>query len=426
MPKPVKDLEKTIPTKYQKKHLDFNFGPISRTLGEAGDYLGFASLPIHEAVAALLSACNRDEFIAWLYHDTFKALFNVVIDKKKNPKWSHVPGKFDSANLEPLFKRFAQSLKIDPSLAMGHHFGKMLSEKETITNEFGPLYLGSKARFVQLSFAVQPTAHTIPLRQCITESFLRGVSQIAAKGIASLNLPFSNVLYRFYQGQEKLTLEQIAALYQLNVIDKTLEIVHFIASEEFESTQLSLDLTDKPPCRGNLNAFSLIELLTVYRDELTTIVAIPLFLGNLDNVVKEIRTVMDVLFPKILEKIGIKANNEKMRTYNLQHIILDDMVEVRPIDETFNETYVAMWNGKSTKRLRKSIHKLIQRPYQLMAESSRNLICVVCGTPINQKTADICSNPPRLESIFSTKFTDFEHVGFSGRICPLCLIYANS
>ncbi|HUW14949.1 MAG TPA: hypothetical protein VM537_34835, partial [Anaerolineae bacterium] len=61
----------------------FDFGPISRTLGENQDHLGVASLPVHEAVTALVGARDRDEFIAWLWHDTFKALFTLVLRDKK-------------------------------------------------------------------------------------------------------------------------------------------------------------------------------------------------------------------------------------------------------------------------------------------------------------------------------------------------------
>ena len=52
--------------KGQADRFRFDFGPISRTLGKSGDYLGFASLPVHEAVTALLGARNPDEFVAWL------------------------------------------------------------------------------------------------------------------------------------------------------------------------------------------------------------------------------------------------------------------------------------------------------------------------------------------------------------------------
>jgi len=403
----------------------FDFGPISRTLGENQDHLGVASLPVHEAVTALVGARDRDEFIAWLWHDTFKALFTLVLRDKKvkggstvrMPAWSHFPGKLDVANLDPHFDRFAQtkSVEIDPSLAKRHHYESMLSERDTITNEFSALYLGRKACFVQLSFACQPTAHTVPLRQCITEAFLRAVSQVVANGVTGFNLPFRRVLYSFQAQPDELTPEQIAAQYQLQVVDETLYIVHRVPSGKFKTAQLSLDLTDAPPRRETPDALALIELLTVYRDELTTVAAVPLFLGSLDTVVEEIHTEMGVLLPDILEQVGIQTTHKRAATDGLLDVVLEQMVEVRPVADDINEG-----------RKGKPIHKLIQRPYQLMADSARVHTCVVCGTPISQEAADCYRGLPRLQTVFSGNFTDFEHVGFEGVVCPLCLIYANS
>jgi hypothetical protein len=416
----------------------FNFGPISRTLGEDSDHLGFASLPVHEAVTALLSARSRDEFIAWLWHDTFKVLFTLVLrDKRvkgggtvKIPAWSHFPGKLDAANLDPHFDRFAQtgSVEIDPSLAKGHHYGSMLAERDTITNEFGALYLGKKARFVQLSFACQPTAHTMPLRQCITEAFLRAVSRVVVNGITALNLPFSRVLYFFCSHPEELTAAQIVAKYDLQVKDETLHIVHQVPSARFQTTKLSLDLTDAPPRRGVTNTLALIELLTVYRDELTTVAAVPLFLGDLDTVVKKVRTAMRSLLPDILVQAHIRATHKQAATDNLLGMVLEQMVEVRPIAENENEEYEVMWKGNLQKRRGKPVHRLIQRPHQLMADSARTLVCVVCGSPITQNAAGCFEGKFKLQAqkgVFSERFTDFEHVGFEGVVCPLCLIYAN-
>jgi hypothetical protein len=410
------------------KRFQFAFGPISRTLGEKGDYLGFAPLPVHEAVMALLGARNRDEFIAWLWHDSFKALFIWGLNRYGEPSWLHIPGDLDQANLGPLFDRFAQATGIDSKLARYHHQGSMISEPKTITNEFGALYLGEIARFVQLSLACQPTAHTMPLRQCVTAAFLQAVSQVTAHGIAALNLSFSRVLYSFQPQPDGLTAAQIATQYQLQVVDRTLYVVHWVPSDVFATAQMSIDLTAAPPDRKAPDTLALIELLTMYRDELTTMAAVPLFLGNLDTVVREIRTAMNAMLPKILEQAGIQATH-KQAADGLVDVILEQMVEVRPITDSCNEEYEVKRNGNLQKRLGKPIHKLIQRPYQLMADSVRSQVCVVCGSPITQKAAGCYKGAFKLQDqqgVFSGRFTDFEHVGFVGMVCPLCLIYANS
>ncbi|HIQ23233.1 MAG TPA: hypothetical protein EYH34_18570, partial [Planctomycetes bacterium] len=69
---------------------EFDFGPISRTVDAStgkGEAINFASLPLHEAMTALLAGSNRDEFVAWLWHDLFKPLFWWP---QKN-KWFHYP-----------------------------------------------------------------------------------------------------------------------------------------------------------------------------------------------------------------------------------------------------------------------------------------------------------------------------------------------
>jgi hypothetical protein len=418
----------------------FNFGPISRTLGEGSDHLGFASLPVHEAVTALLSAHDRDEFIAWLWHDTFKALFDLRFDDKGKRAWQHyyIKPVQPTHYLRPLIEQLASNVGISSDYINAHHArehvkrkyfpqaANMLPESTTVTNEFTAIYLGSWPRFVQLSFACQPTAHTMPLRQCIAEAFLQAVSQVVAKGIAALNLPFSRVLYSFHPEPEELTATQIAARYQLQVVDEALYVVHWVPSEKFETAQLSLDLTDVPPHREAPDTLALIELLTVYRDELTTIAAVPLFMDDLDAVIKEVRTAMGSLLPDILVQAHIRATHKRATMDNLLDVVLEQMVEVRPIAENENEEYEAMWKGKPQKRWGKPVHKLIQRPRQLMADSARMHVCVVCGTPISQEAADCYRGAPRLRAIFSGNFTDFEHAGFEGVVCPLCLIYANS
>jgi len=402
----------------------FDFGPISRTLGEGGDYLGFAPLPVHEAVTALLGARDRDEFVAWLWHDTFKALFTWI--SRNGKRWAHIPGPWDQANLDPLFDRFANASGIDPGLPKGHHCGSMLSESMTITNEFGARYLGKRAHFVQLSFACQPTAHTMPLRQCITEAFLRAASQVVAKGIAGLNLPFNRVLYSFQPQPEELTAAQIAAQYQLQVEDETLYIVHWVPSTKFKTTRLRLDLTGASPLPEEPDTLALVELLTVYRDELTTLAAVPLFLGDLQAVVAKIRRTMRDLLPSILEQIGVQPTHKRAATTGLLDVVLEQMVEMRPIADDFNEEYEVTWRGRLRKRTGKPVHKLIQRPHQLMANNARSRICIVCGSPITEAAAGCYRGSPRLQTVFSANFTDFEHVGFEGVVCPLCLIYANS
>lgn len=409
----------------------FNFGPISRTLGKSHNYLGFASLPVHEAVTALLGARNRDEFIAWLWHDTFKALFTLELGENGRVSWLHTPGKGDRANLDPLFEHFARVTGISPDLPRDHHRrrGSMISESKTITNEFGALYLGERARFVQFSFACQPVAHTMPLRACIVDAFLRAVSQVVAEGISAPGLPFDRVLYRFEPQSAILTPQQIAAQYGISVGNRELCIMHWVPSDAIEPVQLTVDLTARPPTQEEPNTLALVELLTIYRDELTTIIAMPLFLGDLYAVMERIRSEMRALLPGILEQTGIQMTHKQAAVPDLMDLILSQMVEIRAVADELNEDYEVISGGQARKRTGKPVHKLIQHPYQLMADDSCTRACTVCGSPITEEAATCYKGKFRLQAqrgVFSGKFTDMEFVGFESAICPMCLIYANS
>lgn len=412
----------------------FNLGPISRTLGDPPDHIGFASLPVHEVTTALLGARIRDEFIAWLWHDTFKTLFTLVLrDKKvkggstvKVPAWSHLPGGLDTANLTSHFDRLAQTklIEIDPNLTKKHHEGSMLSEEDTITNEFNQTYLGEKAHFVQLTFKCQPTSSTLVLRLAIAEAFLQTVGKVVAQAIAGLGLPFTQVKYVFQPEQRPLTEDQIAALYDMRVQDSTLWIVHRVPSTQFEQTWVQMDLTGAPPDRNTPQVIGLSELLTVYRDDLTIIVTLPLFITDPDSAVQEIERQMRAAAPDILEQIGIITTQKRAIVLNLPDVIFDEQVEVRLVCDVDNEPRDP---AKPKKPLGKAIHKLIARPYELMADSSLTSHCLVCGSLIRGgKGRYFKSGKKVIESIFSDKFTDWEHVSFSDDICPMCLIYANS
>lgn len=411
-----------------KTRFQFNLGPISRTLGEGGDHLGFASLPVHELIMALLGARNREEFISWLWHDTFKALFMWELKRNGAPGWFHIPGGADQANLGPRFDQFANIMGINPRLARFHHHysSNLLDERKVVSNEFNALHLGEEARFLQLSFACQPTAHTFPLRQCVVEAFLRAMNQVVAKGIQALNLPFHQVLYRFERHSGSLSVDQIAARYDLNIENGTLRVVHWVPSHEFEATHLCVNLTDAPPRRGEPNTLALIELLTVYRDELTLITASPLFLGDIDTVIEDVQGLMDDLLPDILEQAGIQTKHSKTATSDLVKLVLDQMIEIRAVAEDANEPCTIVYQGNPRQVNRKPIHRLIQRPYQLMAmEDRQEHTCAVCGSPITSEAVGGYKGTPQLRHIFSSRFTDFEYVGFEGGVCPLCLIYAN-
>jgi len=389
----------------------FNLGPISRTLGNPPDYIGFASLPIHEVVTALLGARNKDEFIDWLWHDTFKALFTWKSGSRRS-QWHHLR-KAD-------MQRLAAAIGVSANRVLKHHRknSSLLKESQTITNEFDARYLGAEARFVQLTFKCQPAASTLVLRLVIVEAFVRAVSEMVAQAIQSLNLPFTRAVYIFEDCSDpSLSEDDVARCYRMKVQDSSLTIFHIVPSNQFATTQLTVDLTGAPPAPSDPQSIALSELLTVYRDDLTVIMALPLFIADPNRVVEGIRTRMTVLTADLLKEMGIVAQHRKqINNTDLLKFVLNEQVEVRLVDSAANDPA----RGKP-------VHALINRPHVLMGDPSLQSRCIVCGSPIQGgKGRYFNASRNILRDIFSDRFTDLEHVDLGDDVCPLCLIYASS
>jgi len=396
----------------------FNFGPISRTLG---DGIGFAPLPMHEATTALLGAQNRIEFITWLVHDTFKPLFNFCwgIDRKGNPKmfWQHffMPNVKSTHYLKQPIRNLAIAAGVNPEYINKHHGGiKMLSESVTIANEFDQVYLGEKARFLQLTFKCQPAACTLLLRLAIVEAFLRTTSKLIARAIAGLGLGFEKVKYTFAPMPSPIALENIAALYKLEVKASTLSITHLVPSSVFEETYVQIDLTDKPQDRTKSQEIGLSELLTVYRDDLTIIVALPLFIADPDSTLKEINNLMRAEAHEVVNQMGIVTKHKNAIVPDLLNVVIDEQVELRPV----YPPHVSNKGRVGNRITGKSIYKLVRRPYELQADSSLASSCLVCGSPIKGGRGRYFDSGKRvIEDIFSSHFSDFEHLSLQGSYC---------
>lgn len=397
----------------------FNLGPVSRTLGDPPDHIGFASLPVHEITTALLGARNRDEFIDWLWHDTFKALFTWKASNVGKPSWRHLP---DSE-----CRRLAGQINATADRVLKHHSKppvNLVSESLTVTNEFDALYLGEQARFVQLTFKCQPAASTLALRLAIAEAFLQATSKMVAQAIADLGLPFMQVKYVFQPEPRPLPENQIAALYSMTVRGSVLEIVHQVPSAQFEPTWVQMDLTGAPPDRNTPQVIGLSELLTVYRDDLTIIATLPLFITDPGSAVSEIEGQTRTVASDILKNMGITATHKNSLVPDLLSVAFDKQVEVRLVGDSNNEPRDP---ANPNRPLGKAIHKLVARPYELMADSALTSHCLACGSPIRGGRGHYFKSGQKVvESVFSSKFTDWEHVSFDDDMCPMCLIYANS
>ncbi|MEM3554401.1 MAG: hypothetical protein QXU79_01090 [Candidatus Micrarchaeaceae archaeon] len=435
----------------------FNFGPISRTVDAStgrGDAINFASLPVHEALTALLASSNRDEFVAWLWHDLFKPLFWWRWNKKKNKfDWIHFPNNRagDPFNVEA---RWSSVAGIRSGLVETHHSSRnralTYGELETVNNEFDQVAIGKDARFVQLSFLAEPATHTALLRAVIADAFMEVVTKTVAASIkrelATKSPNFKRVRYVFYFIRQcalstSPTRQQITCLanqYTLNVISEELVIQHLVplakADLNIHHVEVVVDLSAEPPTeeRFGQGVVSLVELLTIYQDSRTILMGIPQFLqvdvGQLEQEVHSAaeQRLRDLDIRTLASEDELKRQSRTQNRVNwtalplkrrgqeidlLAHVFTEQ-VEIRLIDRGELVQQVKDRKGK-TSYLR-LLSDIVTCPIERLKGKPRR--CRFCNTAFD-------STLPQGKAVVSDDFTDVEHVGFGGDICPMCRIY---
>jgi hypothetical protein len=430
----------------------FNFGPISRTVDAStgkGDAINFASLPIHEMTVALLASENRDEFVAWLWHDLFKPLFWWP----QKDKWFHCPNNRpnDPLNAEA---RWAKFTNVPSGLVETHHAKKKemkfkREETETVNNEFDQVTIGREARFLQLSFLAEPATHTALLRAVIADAFMEVVTKAVASSLkmqlATKSPTFKRVRYIFDFKQVVLSnppadseIQSLAQQYALNSVPDELSVKHLvpIAQPDLDGrhVEVIVDLTAEPPTDEQFGQgiISLVELLTVYQDSRTILMGIPHFLqvnveqfkNNVKSAAKQRLKSLDVRVLASIDEIRKQSAVQGHVNWNalqlrragqdidlLDHVFAEQM-EIRLIDS--GKLVKQVQDGQGRTFALRLLSDIVARPIELMAGKPRH--CRFCST------AFYSSFPPG-EAVVGHDFTDIEHVGFSGDICPMCRIY---
>lgn len=430
---------------------EFDFGPISRTVDAStgkGDGINFASLPIHEAMVALLAGSNRDELVAWLWHDLFKPLFWWP----QKDKWFHYPNNTpgDPLNAEG---RWAAFTGVPSGLVETHHAskGRQFShgEPETVNNEFDQVAIGKNARFVQLSFLAEPATHTALVRAVIADAFMEVVTKMAAASIAAelaTKTPtFNRVRYSFDFNQVTLSspptgsdIASLASQCTLSTSPNELVIEHLVplAQPDLHGRQVEVvvDLTADPPTevRFSQGTVSLVELLTVYQDSRTILMGIPQFLSvnvvlleqQVIGTVKQRLGGLDIRTLASTEELKRQSATQGRVDWNalplrrqgadvdlLAHVFAEQ-VEIRLLERGTLLQQMKDHKGRTfTLRL---LSDIVARPIDLMNGKPRR--CRFCNTAFDSAL------PPGKASV-GDYFTDVEHVGFEGDICPMCRIY---
>jgi len=434
----------------------FNFGPISRTVDAStgkGNAINFASLPIHEMTVALLASENRDEFVAWLWHDLFKPLFWWP----QKDKWFHCPNNRpnDPLNAEA---RWAKFTNVPSGLVETHHAKKKekemkfkREETETVNNEFDQVTIGREARFLQLSFLAEPATHTALLRAVIADAFMEVVTKAVASSLemqlATRSPTFKRVRYIFDFKQVALSnppadseIQSLAQQYALNSVPGELSVKHLvpIAQPDLDGrhVEVIVDLTAEPPTDEQFGQgiISLVELLTVYQDSRTILMGIPHFLQVNQVNVEQLKNNVKSAAEQRLKSLDMRvlASIDEIRKQSavqgrvnwdalqlrragqdidLLDYVFAEQIEIRLIDDSRKLVKQVQDGQEHPLRL---LSDIVARPIELMAGKPRH--CRFCSTAFNS------SFPPG-EAVVGHDFTDIEHVGFSGDICPMCRIY---
>lgn len=410
--------------------MKFNFGPIARTAAsEIHDTFNLAALPLHETLDALMAATSRDEFVAWLWHDLFKPAFYWQRNAQKDKfDWNHVPGyrgsAFESAELS-----FAGSTAIPVGLVGMHHAPRpqlTILERDIFSDQVEQMNLGAAAVYVQLAFVAEPALPTALVRAVIADSFIRAVTksvaQALSKTLASKSPGFSRVRFVF-ETQEGLMFsapptdaeiwDQVGQRYNVCVTGDELVMRHLtpVNGGNAFNTEVVIDLTGDAPSPEQLlqNTLGLAELLITYQDGRTVIMAVPqpsIYALDIASLREEtLRLTKDKLnaLDVLISDAGV----------GLLSAVFDAQVCLREVPGRISVPPHATPSSPH-----RSIDAVITYPAIRLAEASaQGRRCRVCGSTF------VSDLPPKSDWPGSD-FTDVEHLGIQGDICPLCRIYA--
>ena len=421
---------------------EFNFGPIARTqAGGTNDTINLASFPLHVMLNALVGSTSVEEFIAWLWHDLYKPAFYWV--RKGKLSWYHVPGMEPFSQAE---KKFAKRMDIREGLVRTHHRVQrkiphfVFNETDFISDQGDQINLGATVNYIQLSLAAEPALTTLLTRSVIANAFIKVVTKDVGKALNKAFIddgrnPIEQVRFEFETGSN-LTFSsspndteiwnEVGKHFNVCMDGNTFIMRHFtpvtIPKHQVFKTVFTADLTAKPLLPKEMldNTVSLSELLVVYQDSRTVIIAVPqaqLYSDDLPKKVQEIQqATLDTSRHQLEQYFNIltqKDGNDYLKS------AFDNQIEVREVPRRLGKRPPK--NDKNN--LFRPLNKVVQRPVEMLSETrnaSNKRVCRLTGTPF------VSNLPPaqtRLDKLFSPKFVDTEFVGFEEDIAPLTHLY---
>ena len=414
---------------------EFNFGPIART-SAAGedDTINLASFPLHVMLNALVGSTSVEEFIAWLWHDLYKPAFYWV--RKGKLSWYHIPGlsPFDQA-----IQTFAQRTNIREDLIKTHHFRThhfTLSENDFLSDQSDQVNLGATVNYIQLSLAVQPALPTLLTRSVITDSFIEAVTKDVAEAlkqafiddrreqIERVRFEFETVSNLSFSSPPNDTeiWNKVGHHFDVRIDGHTFIMRHLtpIVDPKHESfkTVFTADLTGNSLSPNEMlnNTISLAELLVVYQDNRTVIIAVPQSQLYSDDLSKKVQEIQKMTLDRSRHRLEQDFNvlTEKDGVDYLKDAF-DNQIEIREVPGRL---------GKRPKNDNfRPLNDAIQHPVEMLSKirnSSNKKVCRLTGTPF---VSNLPPAPTSLDKLFSSKFVDTEFVGFEEDVAPLTYLY---
>lgn len=403
----------------------FNFGPIARTSASGqDDTINLASLPLHVLLNALTAATSAEEFIAWLWHDLYKPAFQWVTNVSGNINWYHTPGR---GAFQQAHGHFMANINNTIDLASTHHDRNpqfQIPEKYIMSDQGDQVNLGVKVNYIQLSIAAEPALATALVRAAIADAFIEVVTRDVAgalqKKLQSNGTPIECVRFEFKSisgvsftdpSDNGEIWDKVGKLFDVRFDGTTFVMEHFTPTNIPFDTTFTADLTGNVPLPSNLvnNTISLSELLVLYQNSRTIIMAVPQ---------KEIYAVDQSKLDE-LKRQTIAATRKRLDDFDVLTVAngIDYLKEAFDAQIEIRKVPVVQINQK------RPLENIVLRPSELISKarnSATGRICRITGTPF---TSSLAPSSTSLSDLFSSSFVDTEFAGIVGDISPLAYFY---
>lgn len=419
----------------------FNFGPIARTdAGGTHDTINLAPFPLHVMLNALVGSTSVEEFVAWLWHDLYKPAFHWIGDKNKF-SWYHIPGMGAFSQAE---KIFAQRTNIREGLVKTHHrhFKGIphfaLREGDFISDQGEQINLGATVNYLQLSLAAEPALPTLLPRLVIANAFIEVVTKEVAGALRQAFLddgrvPIEQVRFEF-ETPSSITFssrptkseiwQKVGKHFDVRMDGNTFIMRHLtpVSSAQHEpfETTFTADLMGKPlpPSEMLDNTLSLAELLVLYQDSRTVIVAVPQSQLYAFDVTKIRQATFEVSSHQLEGQFNVLM---KKGGVDYLKAAFESQIEIRKVPGRLR---------KYSKNSSRKLNEAVQRPVEMLTEAknaSDGRLCCLTGTWFQSSLPEKSLNS---EVLFKKAFVDTEFVGLTAKagqqryLTPLAHLYA--